>query len=123
MHAETTIDTVLRIGAPVAMLAICGCASTGFVEPVTEPVSAHRSDMGAIELPEPAGDAGLVPSTADPTADRSRSVSTVLPERTVVAPVEDAAEAAGASRPASGRRLATREKRIFVLGLAAREKK
>ena len=114
------MNTSLRIAGAVALLAVCGCASIESAEPV----SAHRSDSGPVELAEPAASAGLdEASTADASRAHSGTELAERTERTAAAPTEDAADAAGERRTVSGRRLTPRQKRIFVLGLAARENK
>ena len=98
----------LRTYTAIALLMMCGCA---LAEPV-EPVSADRNGKSAVPL-------------AKPDASGSRS-ATDLAKRAgyaATASAEDAAPAAGERRAESGRRLTLREKRIFVLGLAAQEKK
>lgn len=89
----------LRTHTAIALLAMCGCASA---EPA-EPVSSHRDDTSAVPLAEPDGGAGL--------------------DEAAIAHTSGARSAAGERPAASGRRLTLRQKRIFVLGLAAQEKK
>jgi hypothetical protein len=119
MNAEATINTSLRIGSAVALLAMCGCASIESAEPV----STHRGETSAVQRAGPVGDAGSQEgSMAYASGVRSGTELAELTERTAAAPTEDAADAAGESRTVSDRRLTLRQKRIFVLGLAAREK-
>jgi hypothetical protein len=120
MNAEATMDTNLRLGSAVVLLAMCGCAS---IEPA-QPVSAHRDDTGAVQLSEPAGGSRLVEAPiADPSGIRFGTELAEFTESTAAALAGSAADAAGESRTVSGRRLTPRQKRIFVLGLAAQEKK
>jgi len=98
----------LRTCTAIALLAMCGSA---LAEPV-EPVSAHRGDTSVVQLAEPDSGAGLHEAAmADASGVRS------------AASAENAAPAAGERRAASGRRLTLRQKRLFVLGLAAQENK
>ncbi|MHC5003507.1 MAG: hypothetical protein ACYTJ0_10320 [Planctomycetota bacterium] len=110
------MDTISRLGSTAALLAACGCAS---IEPA-EPASVHLDQTSIARLAEPAGGAG--PGEAPSAATFAARAETTLPdpaERTAAAPVGEA----GGRRTASGRRLTTRQKRIFVLGLAAQESK
>lgn len=110
----------LRTCTAIALFAMCECAST---EPA-EPVSAHRDDTSAVQLAEPDGGAGLHETAmADASGARSATDLARLAGNAATASAEDAAPAAGERRAASGRRLTLQQKRIFVLGLAAQEKK
>jgi hypothetical protein len=105
----------LRTYTAIALLAMCGCASA-------EPVSAYRYDTSAVQLAESDTGAGLHEAAmADTSGVRSATASHA--GNVATASAEDAAPAAGERRAPSGQRPTLRQKRIFVLGLAAQENK
>ena len=114
------MDPIARLSGAVALLALSGCVS---IEP-PEPAIAHRSDPGVIEVPGPAGGTDSDEASMAVASDVRSAVEPVEPgRRAAAASAEGAADAAGERRAVRDRRLTLRQKRIFVLGLAAQEKK
>jgi len=110
----------LRFCTAIALLAMCGCASTG----AAEPVRSHRDATNALPLAEPDGGGGLHGAAmADASGARSATDVARPAGNAVTESAEDITPVAGERRAASGRHLSLRQKRIFVLGLAAQGNK
>ena len=120
LAAEMDLNANLKICTAIALLATCGCLGA---EPADQ-VWASRNEAGTRQPAEPQRGGGIDDA---PVADAG--VAGDAKGRARVAEVKatdstrDATPRAGKGHEESDRRLTQRQKRIFVLGLAAKEKK